>query len=172
MHVPTRPRPCPPHPFLARSDPTRRPTNPCAGSRIQRDKPPTLGRSHTSYKGCRKLRVGAVPFSPAYNKIIHGIRYWKAVLKPLTKGKKPSRRLMRRDAQKSGIHYDPADWTETTARSELRQLYKRNKFMKQAQYRAAKQQREDFIERLAQAPSTGRRRTNGPRQVPPPAITT
>ena len=102
-------------------------------------------------KNCRRLRAGAVPFSPGYNKIVNSIRYWRSVIKRTTNRSKVDRKLMRRFARKAGIPYDPTQWSTEHAKLSLKKLYKLNDRMKKDDYCRAKQARTDFIERLALA---------------------
>lgn len=109
-----------------------------------------LDATQDAEKSCRKLHLGAVPFSPAYSRIRYRIAYWKA-MKTFYKGNRVSRRLLARLAKRAGVPHDLSLHSEATCGLELRTAYALNSRMKKLHYELALAKRENFISDLAKA---------------------
>ena len=99
-------------------------------------------------KNCRKLRMGAVPFTPTFSRARYAVLYWQSVLR-LTLKKRVSRRFLSRTAKKAGIAVRYSEWSTTIAQDRLRQA--RSHLRKLSHPKRAIQAREDYLHSLAKA---------------------
>ena len=77
-------------------------------------------------KNCRKLHMGATPWSPIYQANCARIEYWTLVRNKLSGRKQVNANLLRRKAKAANITYDPS-WTLEDVKAMLKSAYQEKK---------------------------------------------
>ena len=99
-------------------------------------------------KKCRKLRMGAIPYTPTYSRARYTVLYWQSVIR-LTQKKRVSRRFLSRTAKKAGITVRHNEWVFTIAQDRLQKA--RSHLRKLSFPKTAALNREDYLHSLAAA---------------------